>query len=381
MTRRLSALVACLSISAAVCADIAPERLRDVTAGWEVTHEPLLWGFRNLYNPCVVHVPGSDYPFRMWLFGWAAEDDNPGYPGYDAIFHARSRDLRRWEVYAGDAGWDATMAPARWVPVVTADDKPYSNFHAGDPSVVLRDGVLFMAFSSVGVEATTDADGKQHLFLTSCVMGATSDDGIRWAKSAAPIAIWQDEYANRWELEDGKVGSAPADYMGSYHRPALLYDAGRWRLWFDYFLPGTFVCMGYGENTGDFLNPEDWHILRAGERPLLRDWPNASLVRAGEWYYSFSDAPYYPADLGGEGRLLTMARSRDGLGWEVLGHLRPEPDACSHVPEALVIDVADGRWLYVFYSHKPVTDPWDFRYTEIRMMRHRLAADGSLPSP
>jgi hypothetical protein len=100
----------------ALAAPIEPERLRDITAGWEITHEPLLWGFHNLYNPCVVRVPDDDYPFRMWLFGWAAEEGNPGYPGYDAIFCARSKDLKRWEV-------------------------------------VLHDGVLHMAFSSVGMEA------------------------------------------------------------------------------------------------------------------------------------------------------------------------------------------------------------------------------------
>ena len=37
----------------------------------------------------------------------------------------------------------------------------------------------------------------------------------------------------------------------------------------------------------------------------------------------------------------------------------------------------DG-WLYVFYAYKPIVQPWDYRYKEIRMMRHRLADDGTL---
>ena len=132
--------------------------------------------------------------------------------------------------------------------------------------------------------------------------------------------------------------------------------------------------MGAAENAGEFLLPEAWQLVSSGEAPLLRDWPNACVVRAGEWLYSFSDAPDYPQEVGGEGRMLTMARSRDGLDWEVLGHLRPEPDACSHVPEALVMD----GWLHVFYAYKPVVQPWDYQYSEIRMMRHRLTDDGAL---
>ena len=181
----------------AIAEPVEPNRLRNITAGWEITREPLLKGFHNLYNPCVVRVPDAEYPFRMWLFGWAAEEGNPGHPGYDAIFCARSKDLKRWEVYAGDAGWDATMTPSLWVPVVTADDKPYDNFHNGDPSVVLHDGVLHMAFSSVGMEAVRDADGKEHIFFTCCVMGATSVDGVHWTKSAAPIARWSHPQARR----------------------------------------------------------------------------------------------------------------------------------------------------------------------------------------
>jgi hypothetical protein len=78
-----------------------------------------------------------------------------------------------------------------------------------------------------------------------------------------------------------------------------------------------------------------------------------------------SDAPNYPPNIGGEGRMLTLARSRDGLDWEVLGHLEPEPGACSHVPEALVMD----EWLYIFYSSKPIVN-------RLRLLRVRPACGG-----
>lgn len=348
-------------------------RLRDLTAEWETPATDLLWGFRNLYNPDVVAVRGDEeYPFRMFLFGWAADDDNPGYPGADAVFVARSRDLLKWEVYSGDAGWDTTMTPSRWVPVLCADAKPYDNVHNGDPSVVVRDGTFYMAFSSVGFDTVTDADGTQHTCVISCVMGARSADGIAWEKTAAPILIWDQEYVNRWAIVDGKIPGPPPGYQGSYHRPCLMRDKGRWRLWFDYFLEGTFVSMGYAENDGDFMDPADWKVVRAGDRPLLRDWPNTSVVRAGTEYYAFSDAPGYPTDWGGDGRQLTVARSRDGIEWEVQGHLRPCPGQSSHVPEALVHTDAEGTWLYLFYSWKPEVQPWDYRYKSIRFMRKLL---------
>ena len=50
--------------------------MTDLTSKWEVNHQPILGPFYNLYNPCVVHEPGQPYPYKMWLFGWAAEENN-----------------------------------------------------------------------------------------------------------------------------------------------------------------------------------------------------------------------------------------------------------------------------------------------------------------
>ena len=103
-----------------------------------------------MYQPCVVEIPGQDYRYKMWFFGWAVGVGNKGYPGCDAIFHARSKDLKKWEVYSGEGRWDDTMNPKLWVPVITADNKPYDAWHNGDPSVVCKDGRFYMAFTATG---------------------------------------------------------------------------------------------------------------------------------------------------------------------------------------------------------------------------------------
>ena len=61
-------------------------------APWERDPEPLLDGFVNMYNPCVVEVDEAPR-YRMWFFGWAASQTNKDIPGCDAILHARSDDL------------------------------------------------------------------------------------------------------------------------------------------------------------------------------------------------------------------------------------------------------------------------------------------------
>ncbi len=117
---------------------------------WERAKEDLLWGFSNMYQPCVREIPGEEYRYKMWFFGWAVGIGNKGYPGCDAIFHTRSKDLKKWEVYSGEGRWDATMNPKLWVPVITAANKPYDDWHNGDPSVVYKDGQFFMAYSATG---------------------------------------------------------------------------------------------------------------------------------------------------------------------------------------------------------------------------------------
>lgn len=366
----VSAMILIASVSVA---GVPQERLVDLTAQWEVCPTAVLKGFHNLYNPCVIRDRDRAFPFKMWFFGWPVEDVDARWPG-DVIFFARGRSIDRWEVYAGDGGWENSMNARAYVPVLRGEPKAYDGMANGDPSVVFRKGVYHMALSSVGFDTRKDGQGADHLYNVSCVLGATSPDGIHWQKTKGPIAIWKREFEKPWEIIDGKIPHAPDGYYGSYHRPALMYDEGRWKLWFDYFVPGTFVSMGYAENRGDFADPSAWTILRADEQPLLRDWPNPSVVKVRGRYYAFSDAPNYPEALGGDSRQVTMAVSRDGLEWRVLGHIRPDGLASSHVPQAVVFKEGGIEWLYVFYSWKPERaqgEAWDFRYKQIRHMRCR----------
>ena len=111
---------------------------------WQRAQVNLLTNFNNMYNPCVIET-GGEYRYRMWFFGWAENQSNKNIPGSDAIFHARSRDLKSWEVYSRENTWDKTLDPKKWVPVVHAGDRWYEAWHVGDPSVVMRDGRYYMA--------------------------------------------------------------------------------------------------------------------------------------------------------------------------------------------------------------------------------------------
>jgi len=339
-------------------------------AQWQRDPRPLLTRFDNMYNPCVVET-GGEHRFRMWFFGWAAGHGNPGIPGCDAIFHARSKDLRNWEVYAKDGAWDATMTPAKWAPVLHASERWYEAWHVGDPSVVHRDGRFYMAYS-----ATSRHFGKVAGYpatMVQCIMGAVSDDGIHWTKTDAPLLI---------RAGDTAKPKPEPDRIGDFHRPCLRWEGGRWRLWFDYWLPGKGVCMGYAENPGDFTRRRGFTIEHDLTKPLLEGWPNPEVVKVGDRYHGFSDAPGYPIKPGGspwKSRQLREAVSSDGLRWRKLDFIPPDPDAdACHVPQALVTEMDGRRWLYLFYAtqigSRKNDGKYHYQYDRIRAMRRAIPA-------
>jgi hypothetical protein len=361
-------LAFCVSCASAPRETPAPDALRHVerSAFWQRSGRTVLGGFDNMYHSSVLQVADRAYPYRMWFMGWAAADCNPGYPGCDAIFLARGKSLDTWEVYAGDDTWDTSQTPSRWVPVLTANTKPYDAWHNGDPSVVFHDGRYYMAYSATGPDADGvrygepgDTDGDLY-----CVMGAVSDDGIHWRRSVTPLAI------NPSDI--GAAGDRATDAVigGMYHRPSLMFDQGHWRLWFDYWLSNG-VAMGYAEgNASEFLQG-NFHIVRAGNEPLLPEWPNPSVVKAGGKYYCFSDPSGY--GVGWAGRQLAEAESRDGIHWNILGYLPPDADtpACQ-VPSAVVLRDAGRDCLVVFYACQKGGEPYDYRYDRIRYMKRAL---------
>ena len=362
--RRASTLIliaACLQCAPAGCEEKG-DRFHELSSEWERNEKDILWGFRNMYNPHVIHEPGALYPFRMWFFGWCVEDCNPGYEGCDAIYHARSRDLEHWEVYSGPGMWDAGMNADRWVPVVFPVPSYFDAWHNGDPSVVRRGDRYYMAYSSYAFDRDMkpswdegDIDGD-----LCCILGAVSDDGITWEHSEAPILVWKPEIGVKEDLQG-------SDYYGLYHRPSILYEDGHWRMWFDYLVEGQ-VCMGYAECHGDFMEPSDWNVVRAGAEPLIHEWPNPDIVKYGGRYYSFADPGGYGE--GWPGRQIAIAESRDGLDWTILGYLEPDSDTpANQIPEGFVLDTENGPELCLFYACQIGGEPYDYRYNRIRIMR------------
>lgn len=335
---------------------------------WERDKRSLLTNFNNMYNPCVVEV-GGEYKYRMWFFGWAGDHTNTEWPGCDAIYHARSKDLLNWEVFSKENGWDATMNPELWVPVLHASDRWYEAWHVGDPSVVQKDGKYYMAYS-----ATSKHFSKREGYpatMVQCVMGAVSSDGVHWEKTDKPLLI------RAGDTPDPKPDPSR---IGDFHRPSLHYEEGKWRLWFDYWLPGKGVCMGYAESGGGFTAADGFKIQHDLKKPLIQHWPNPEIVRIGNTYHSFSDPPGYPTKKGESNwkrRQLREAVSTDGIHWKKLPFIAPDDDAdACQVPQALVTKVDGRQWLYLFYAtqigYKKKDGKYHFQYDRIRAMRRTL---------
>ncbi len=347
---------------------------------WQKSGKTVLGGFKNMYHATVLparHLPPDSaetraYPFRMWFFGWADEDCNPGYAGCDAIFHARGKSLDAWEVYCGGGVWDGKREA--WAPVLSAQATYFDAWHNGDPSVVWHDGRYYMAYSATGPNKDGalfgqpgDEDGE-----ILCVMGAVSEDGIHWTRSEAPLLIHEPD-VGRPGREAAKRPGPHGEFMhGMYHRPSLVYEDGTWRLWFDYW-DGT-VALGYAEAPErDFLKG-GFTVLCAGDRPVLREWPNPAVIKVGKRYYSFADPSGYGQ--GWPGRQIAEAVSDNGLDWRMLGWIPPDADtpAC-HVPSPFLHE-EDGRtWLVVFYACQIGGEPYDYRYDRIRYMKRDVSRE------
>lgn len=345
----------------------------EITA-FERFAEPVLSNFHNIYGPKPLReqLPGCEgYPYHMYLMGWTTADSNPGYFGSDAIFLARGKDLFHWEVFAGEDGWDASMDPAKWVPVVTATPAWHDNWHNGDPSVVKKGGLYHMAYSSHcfgfdGIpeweEGDTDGD-------IECTNAAVSEDGIHWEKSDAPILISPHEKGLTRDARRQMMKERAFD--GYWCRPSLLYDEQKWKLWFDI----SCSDMGYAENAGEFMDPGGWKVIRDGKNPSLPNFPNPEVVKLDGRYYAFGDPNILAlgADFDGKGwaaRQLALAVSDDGQKFSPIGWIRPDPDApAGHVPGCLV----EGGHLYLYYAtqkgHSLGAAEYDFRYNRIRVMR------------
>ena len=334
------------------------------------SQEDLLYNFLTMYHPVVLkeQLPGNEgYPYTMWFFGWAVTIGNPGWPGCDATFAARGKDLYTWEVYCGDgdngiAAWDTTMNPELWVPVITADeDKWYDNWHAGDASVVKKDGAFYAMYSSYASGpdmrfswAWNDVDGD-----FCCVMGAVSDDGIHWTKSPGPVLYWEPEIDKCWGWEYDLTDGWPKGFYGLYHRPSLMFDEGinKWRMWHDY-IDGEFMSIGYAEADigADIMLSSSWTKINELDNPMFRDFPNPDVIKIDGKYYCAADP--YPVNHGAnpahfknaagwELRQIVLLASDDGYKWRPAGWIENDSDAKGNQVACLYHE--DGT-MYVFYA-------------------------------
>jgi len=365
-------VVLSLVLTSALCGTVSAQVERDLGRPWQRSKHNLLSGFGNMYNPHVLRVPDPVYPYRMYFFGWARADCNPGYSGCDAIYLARSKNPDGpWKVYSGSQGWLGDDRINLWVPVLTADDKFYDQWHNGDPSVVYHEGLYYMAYSATGFDkdginphdprtGAQDTDG-----FISVVMGATSKDGIHWSRALYPLLIYEPEIGrNEGDYTD-------PNYQGNFHRPSLMWDEDHWRMWFDYWqLNNGGLGLGHAECRGDPMKHSDWVITHDLDQPLIKNWPNPDVIKIGRNYYSVADPSGYPGKTGWPARQICQALSADGLHWKILGFIRPDDDTpANHVPEAFLEARDDQAWLYLFYACQIGGDPYDYRYDRIRYMK------------
>ncbi len=381
-------------------------------SNWERNEMPVLDGFMHAYQPEVIEVPDDEFPYRMWFMGWIVEDCNPEYLGCDGIFHARSKDLKHWEVFCKDGSWDTTKNIEMWAAVVqapanaprvydagnTADlawsnpknrGNSYDTWHCGDPSVVYKDGIFYMAFSITSYDIIEPVEGYPNGLVQS-VMGATSVDGIHWKRTEKPLLIAKEDLNNKFPPDP-----AP-NRIGDFHRPSLLWDEENvvWKLYFDYSL-NKGCHMGMAENKGDFRTG-DFKLVHPLDLPLLWDWPNPDIVKISEnLFYSFADPGGYKDYVVPKGkensswpsRQLHVAKSNDGIHWEKQYTIPPDSgiDAC-HTPQALLCKKDGKKWLYIFHAtqvgwretgfqynrFEGKKDEYNWFYDQIRFMRQEI---------
>lgn len=150
----------------------------------------VLTGFYNLYHPTIIKIDADkSYPYRMFIMGWSANATNIGCPGCDATFLLRGKNLFEWEIYCKEnrlpnskSWWEKVDNSGnaanleKWAPVLYADEsKWYDNWHVGDASVVYREGIYYLAYSSYNFDTDGiagwipgDTDGD-----LSCIMWNT----------------------------------------------------------------------------------------------------------------------------------------------------------------------------------------------------------------
>jgi hypothetical protein len=207
------------------------------------------------------------------------------------------------------------------------------------------------------------------------IMGATSDDGIHWKKTDKPLLI---------KPEDRADPIPNASRIGDFNRPCLKWENNRWKMWFDYWIPGKGCCLGYSENAEAFSRPGAFKVQHSLDKPQMTNWVNPEVIKVDGVYHLFGDPPGYPVKPAIEAsaaawmsRAICEATSSDGVHWQRLGFIPPDADAdACHVPQAMVTEIDGHRWLYLFYAtqtgYRRRDGAYHYEYDRLRAMRRRL---------
>ena len=267
------------------------------------------------------------------------------------------------------------MNPFYWYPVIMPSNTWFNSWHIGDPSVVYKDGTLYMALSSMGADADLipthkagDKDGN-----SSCIVGATSTDGINWTVSDKPLIVWENEKGFDEDTRGDK-------YYGGHQRPSIMFEDGKWKMWYDF--RGNQV--GYAECNGDFINGT-WTEHKTGATGLLTG-VDFDVIKIGSIYYAYGDPymswvgvkdrdiPYYSNDSSQwSQRQIVEYQSYDGLNWIPTGYFLPDEDYDANQIPQTFIDHKTGR-IYIFYATQRGVKKgqwggeYDWRWANIRCM-------------
>jgi hypothetical protein len=216
------------------------------------------WDTGNTFAPCVIRE-GSTY--RMWYGG-------QGLDGHDRIHYAESSDGVTWD--------------RRGVVLEHPEDNLIN-----DPCIVVVDG-LYHCFYTVA-----------HEWIVDTIHHATSHDGLRWERRGEVLG-------------PGRPGEWDGLLVG---RPAVRFEEGRWRMWFDArraFPPGLgqgrwpedpqggYRGVGYAESA----DGNTWDKYR--DNPLIPGYAGSvHVVLYRETYFMVSESR------GGT----CLATSPDGITW------------------------------------------------------------------
>lgn len=347
------------------------------TNEWKQVGDKLITNFQNMYNLHINYEPeDSDYPYKGWFFGWVKDQCNPGYEGCDAIYAAKSKSLTGpWLIYSGDKNdgspkWTTHESIEKWVPVIAGGPTNYDNWHNGDPSVVKHKDIYYMAYSATGFNKDGIPYGQPNDNDSdiSVVMGAISNDGLNWKKSDKPILIYKPQWGQPPMKKDGYMHE-----FGSYHRPSLMVEDDKFKLWIDAYEKNSFNML-YAENNANFMASDNWKILRGMGNSALINFPNPDIVKVEDLYLAFGDPVHAEAPEEGWGkRKITWAVSLNGLDWKSVGYM--DTDAGWQgifVPEALVAKDGDKYVINLTYGTM-IRD--HFHQDSIRMKRWILGQD------